>query len=268
MLSRLPYFATHESRTSSLTEEEYQTLLGVSEQAGVLQREERVMVNRILALEEKVVREIMTPRVDMLCIEDTMSHEEIRAALRQYKHRRVPVFHDSRDNIIGILYAKDYLVESNQSLLELLDKPQIVPNTMSVARLLKMFRHMEHPVAIVVDEHGGTEGLVTLEDALEEIVGEIEDEFDHSEVMVQRMSDGRYLVNGKAPVTLVNEQCGLQLEVEDVDTIAGWLMEHLDSLPREGEQIEVGAVRATARKIVRNRIREVLLEVQEVLEES
>jgi CBS domain containing-hemolysin-like protein len=171
------------------------------------------------------------------------------------------VFHESRDHIVGILYAKDYMVGPDRPLADLLDRPQIVPDTMSVARLLKMFRHMEHPVAIVVDEHGGTEGLVTLEDALEQIVGEIEDEFDASEVMIQTLPDGRFLVNGKATVELVNEQCGLALEAEEVDTIAGWLMEHLDSLPREGEEIQVGPVRATARRIVRNRIREVIIEV-------
>ncbi len=120
----------------------------------------------------------MTPRVDMMFIEDTMSADDICAALRRYKHRRVPVFHESHDQVIGILYAKDFLAGANRPLKELLDHPQIVPETMSVARLLKMFRHMEHPVAIVVDEHGGTAGLVTLEDVLEEIVGEIEDEHD------------------------------------------------------------------------------------------
>ncbi len=261
-IERQSYFALKEPRTASLTEEEYQTLLGVSERAGVLQREERVMVNKILALEDKLVREIMTPRVDMMFIEDILAPEDIRIALRRYKHRRVPVFHETQDHVIGILYAKDYLASDTDPVLaDLLDRPQIVPDTMSVARLLKMFRHMDHPVAIVVDEHGGTEGLVTLEDALEEIVGEIEDEFDQSEVMIQRLPDGRFLVNGKAPVELVNEHCHLALEVEDVDTIAGWLVEHLDSLPREGETIQVGSVRATARRIIRNRIREVIIEV-------
>jgi CBS domain containing-hemolysin-like protein len=237
-------------------------LLGVSERAGVLKREERIMVNRILALEELQVREVMTPRVDIQFLEDNLSPADSVAALRRYKHRRVPVFHESRDNVVGILNAKDFLADSQKTLGDLLEPPQVVPETMSVARMLRLFRHQEHPVAIVVDEHGGTAGLVTLEDVLEEIVGEIEDEFDSSEIMIQRQGDGKFLINGKARLELVNEQCGIALEAQDVDTIAGWMISKLDSLPKEGQIVREGRVRVTARKIIRHRLSEVSLEVE------
>ena len=144
----------------------------------------------------------------------------------------------------------------------MVELPNFVPDTMSVAKLLKSFRKQEHPVAIVVDEYGGTQGMVTLEDILEEIVGEIEDEFDTSEIMVQKLDAYRYLINGKARLTLVNEQCGLSLQAPDVETIAGWMIAQLGSLPKDGEQVRVDNVTATARKVVKNRVREVLLEIE------
>ncbi len=140
--------------------------------------------------------------------------------------------------------------------------PNFVPDTMSAAKLLKNFRKQEHPVAIVVDEYGGTQGMVTLEDILEEIVGEIEDEFDTSEIMVQKLDKQRFLINGKARLQLVNEQCGLSLAAADAETIAGWMIEQLGSLPKDGEQVQAGNVRATARKVVKNRVLEVVLQIE------
>ena len=134
---------------------------------------------------------------------------------------------------------------------------------MSVGKLLKSFRKQEHPVAIVVDEYGGTQGMVTLEDILEEIIGEIEDEFDTSEIMVQKLGDRRWLINGKARLELVNDQCNLRLKAAGVETIAGWMIAQLGSLPKESEQVRLDTLRATARKVIKNRVREVLLEVDE-----
>ena len=260
-IERLPYFSGRQVRTSAPTEDEYRTLLTVSERAGVVRKEERYMVNKILALENMQVKEVMTPRVDMQCVEDTMSPADLTTALRKIKHRRVPMIHDSPDTVEGILNVKEFLINPERELDEALELPNFVPETMSVARLLKSFRKQEHPVAIVVDEYGGTQGMVTLEDVLEEIVGEIEDEFDASEIMVQKLDERRFVVNGKARLELVNEQCGLQLHSEDVETIAGWLIAQLGALPREGEQLKTDTVRATARKVVKNRVREILLEI-------
>lgn len=262
LIERWPYFAGRQVRTSAPTEDEYRTLLNVSERAGVLRHEERHMVNKILALENMQVKEVMTPRLDMQCVEDTLGCEEMTAALRKIKHRRVPIIHDSPDTVEGILNVKDFLIDPARELDEVVELPNFVPETMSVAKLLKSFRKQEHPVAIVVDEYGGTQGMVTLEDILEEIVGEIEDEFDTSEIMVQKLDDRRYLINGKARLELVNEQCGLTLQAADIETIAGWVIAQLGSLPREGDQVKSGNVRATARKVIRNRVREVLLEIE------
>jgi putative hemolysin len=258
---QLPYFAAQKVRSAAPTEDEYRTLLTVSERAGVVRKEERYMVNQILAFEKMQVKEIMTPRVDMQCVDDSLSATEMVEVLRRIKHRRVPIIHETPDTVEGILRVKDFLVNPARDLDEAVELPNFVPETMSVARLLKSFRKQEHPVAIVVDEYGGTQGMVTLEDVLEEIVGEIEDEFDKSEIMVQKLDERRYLINGKARLELVNEQCGLALQATDVETIAGWVIAQLGVLPKEGEQVRVGNVGATARKVVKNRVGEVLLEV-------
>jgi putative hemolysin len=260
-IEQWPFFAAHKVRSGAPTEDEYRTLLTVGERAGVVHKEERYMVNQILALEKMQVKEIMTPRVDMQCVDDSMSPAEMADALRRIKHRRVPIIHETPDTVEGIVRVKDFLVNPARDLDEVVELPNFVPETMPVARLLKSFRKQEHPVAIVVDEYGGTQGMVTIEDVLEEIVGEIEDEFDKSEIMVQKLDDHRYLINGKARLELVNEQCGLALHVADVETIAGWVIAELGALPKEGEQVRVGNVCATARKVVKNRVGEVLLEI-------
>ena len=262
-LECLPFFAAKKARDSAPTTDEYRTMLTVSERAGVVRREERDMVNKILALDKMQVREIMTPRVDMQCIEDSLTLDQMAEALRAIKHRRVPIIHDSPDTVEGILNVKEFLINPHRELDEVVELPNFVPDTMSVGKLLKSFRKQEHPVAVVVDEYGGTQGMVTLEDILEEIVGEIEDEFDASEIMVQKLTDRRWLLNGKARLELVNEQCGLQLHAAGVETIAGWMMAQLGSLPKDGEQVHAGRVRAIARKVVKNRVREVLLEVED-----
>jgi putative hemolysin len=260
-IERIPYFASRKARTSAPTEEEYRTLLNVSELAGIVRREERTMVNKILALEQMQLKEIMTPRVDMQCVEDSMSREEMAAELRKIKHRRVPVIHESADTVEGILNVKDFLIDPSREFDEVIELPNFVPETMGVAKLLKSFRKQEHPVAIVVDEYGGTQGMVTLEDILEEIVGEIQDEFDPTDVMVQKLDARHYLINGKARIEEVNEQCHLKLEAVDVDTIAGWMIAQLGSLPREGDQVKSHNVTVIARKVTKNRVREVLLEI-------
>jgi putative hemolysin len=261
-IERLAFFSAQKARSAAPTEDEYRTLLTVSERAGIVRKEERYMVNQILALERMQVKEIMTPRVDMQCVEDSLSPAEMAEALRRIKHRRVPIMHETPDTIEGILKVKDFLADPARELDEVIELPNFIPETMSVAKLLKSFRKQEHPVAMVVDEYGGTQGMVTLEDILEEIVGEIEDEFDKSEIMVQKLDDHRYLINGKARLELVNDQCGLALRAPDVETIAGWVIAQLGALPKEGEQVTLGNVRATARKVLKNRVGEVLLEIQ------
>ncbi len=261
-VEQISYFADRRVRSHTPTEEEYRTLLRLGEHTGVLRREERTMVNKILALEDTQVKEIMTPRVDMQCVDDSWSREQMVKELRRYKHRRVPIIHDTPDTVEGLLNVKEFLINPDCDLDDVVALPNFVPETMSVSRLFKSFRKQEHPIAIVVDEHGGTQGMVTLEDILEEIVGEITDEFDTSEILVQKLAAGHFLINGKARLEEVNEQCGIYLQAEDVDTIAGWLISQLGTLPKDGDSVRADNVRVVARKVAKNRVREVLLWVE------
>lgn len=260
-IEQMPYFSAVKTRSSAPTEDEYRTLLRVSERAGVVRKEERDMVNKILALEKMQVKEIMTPRVDMQCLEDSWTPEQMADTLRRTKHRRVPLIHDSPDTVEGLLNVKEFLINPQRDLVDVVELPNFIPETMSVAKLLKSFRKQEHPVAIVVDEYGGTQGMVTLEDILEEIVGEIEDEFDTRETLIQRLDAHHFLIAGKARLDLVNEQCGVALQAPDVETIAGWLIAQLGSLPKAGDEARSDNVRIIARKVAKNRVSEVLLEI-------
>ena len=260
-IERLPYFSVRRARDEAPTSDEYRTLLTASERAGIVRREERDMVHKILALDKMLVREIMTPRVDMQSIEDTLTPEAMAEALRKIKHRRVPIIHDSPDTIEGILNVKEFLANPHRELDEVIELPNFIPDTMRVGKLLKTFRKQEHPVAIVIDEYGGTQGMVTLEDILEEIIGEIEDEFDTREIMVQKVGPGHWLINGKARLETVNSECNLNLHAADSETIAGWIIAQLGSLPKDGDEVRVENIRVIACKVVKNRIREVMVEV-------
>jgi len=261
LVERLPYFSARQARSGAPTTDEYRTLVGASERAGIVRKEERDMVNKILTLEKMQVKEVMIPRVDMQCVEHSLAPEQMAEVLCRYKHRRVPIIRDSPDTVEGILNVKEFLIDPRQDLRDVVEPANFVPETMSVARLLRNFRRQEHPIVIVVDEHGGTQGMVTLEDVLEEIVGEIEDEFDPRETMIQKLDARHYLINGKARLEMVNEQFGLALSSPDVETIAGWMIAKSGSIPRDGDEVRADNVRAIARKVVRNRIREVLLEI-------
>ena len=260
-IERLPYFSVRRARDEAPTSDEYRTLLTASERAGIVRREERDMVHKILALDKMLVREIMTPRVDMQSIEDTLTPEAMAEALRKIKHRRVPIIHDSPDTIEGILNVKEFLANPHRELDEVIELPNFIPDTMRVGKLLKTFRKQEHPVAIVIDEYGGTQGMVTLEDILEEIIGEIEDEFATREIMVQKVGPGHWLINGKARLETVNSECNLNLHAADSETIAGWIIAQLGSLPKDGDEVRVENIRVIACKVVKNRIREVMVEV-------
>ncbi len=255
-----PYFSARRARDGAPTSDEYRTLLTASEHAGIVRREERDMVHKILALDKMHVREIMTPRVDMQYVEDTLTPDEMAATLRRIKHRRVPIIHDSPDTIEGLLNVKEFLMNPHRGLDEVVELPNFIPDTMRVGKLLKTFRKQEHPVAIVVDEYGGTQGMVTLEDILEEIIGEIEDEFDTREILIQKLGPGHWLINGKARLELVNSECGLILRAAGSETIAGWIIAQLGALPKDGDEVRVDNVRVIACKVVKNRVREVMVE--------
>ena len=247
-----------------LTEEELRTLVDVGASEGVVEREEREMIHKVFELEDTLVRSVMVPRTDMFCLDVAMPVDRLLPALRENLHSRVPVYERSIDVIVGILYTKDLLsyvhgLPGNFDLRAHLHPPYFVPETKRADALLKEFQAKKLHLAIVVDEYGGTAGLVSLEDLLEEVVGEIADEYDEPERLVQRIDATTYRVAGKLPIDDLNEITGLAVSKQTYDTVGGWVLDLFGRVPRKAERIETPNVSLTVEKVERTRVVEVLM---------
>ena len=257
--------AGHERREGpELTEEELRTLVDVGASEGVVEREEREMIHKVFELEDTLVRSVMVPRTDMFCLDVESPADEILPALREHLHSRVPVYEGSLDVIIGILYTKDLLphvagLPAGFDLRAHLHPPYFVPESKRADALLQEFQAKKLHLAIVVDEYGGTAGLVSLEDLLEELVGEIQDEFDEPERLLQRVDATTFRVAGKLPIDELNAATGLRLSNEAYDTVGGWVLDLFGRVPRKAERVETPELSVTVEKVERTRIVEVLV---------
>ena len=237
-----------------LTEEELRTLVDVGASEGVVEREEREMIHKVFELEDTLVRSVMVPRTDMFCLDIETPREEILPALRENLHSRVPMFEGSIDVIVGILYTKDLLPYVASGL-----PPYFVPESKRADALLQEFQAKKLHLAIVVDEYGGTAGLVALEDLLEELVGEIADEYDEPERLIQRLDASTFRVSGKLPVADLNAAAGLSISNEAYDTVGGWVLDLFGRVPRKSERRETPELVVTVEKVERTRVVEVLI---------
>ena len=247
-----------------LSEEELRTLVDVGASEGVVEREEREMIHKVFELEDTLVRSVMVPRPDMVCLDVETPPAEILPALRQHLHSRVPVYEGSIDVIVGLLYTKDLLpyldgLPPDFDLRAHLHPPYFVPESKRADMLLQEFQAKRLHMAIVVDEYGGTAGLVTLEDLLEELVGEIADEYDEPERLIQRVDATTFRVAGKLPIEQLNAVTGLRISNEGYDTVAGWVLDLFGRVPRRAERTETPELRVTVEKVERTRILEVLV---------
>jgi putative hemolysin len=250
-----------------LSEEELRTLVDVGAQEGVVEREEREMIHKVFELEDTLVRSVMVPRTDMFCLEVATPVEEILPALREQLHSRVPVYEGSIDVIVGILYTKDLLpyvagLPPGFDLRGHLHPPYFVPESKRADALLQEFQAKKLHLAIVVDEFGGTAGLVALEDLLEELVGEIADEYDEPERLIQRLDATTFRVAGKLSVEELNAATGLSISDESYDTVGGWVLDLFGRVPRKGERVETPDLVVTVEKVERTRVVEVLLSLR------
>jgi CBS domain containing-hemolysin-like protein len=257
--------ARDQSRQPELTEEELRTLVDVGASEGIVEREEREMIHKVFELEDTLVREVMVPRTDMFCLDVETPRAEILPALRENLHSRVPVYEGSIDVIVGILYTKDllpYVASGLPADFELpahLHPPYFVPESKRADALLQEFQAKKLHLAIVVDEYGGTAGLVALEDLLEELVGEIADEFDEPERLIQRLDASTFRVSGKLPVEDLNAATGLSISNEAYDTVGGWVLDLFGRVPRRSERRETPELVVTVEKVERTRVVEVLI---------
>jgi CBS domain containing-hemolysin-like protein len=229
-----------------------------------LQPDEKEMISSIIEMHETSVREVMVPRVDMVCAEANTDIPTLLALIREMGHSRIPIYRGSIDNIIGVVYAKDLLKyeespEEAASIEALARSPYFVPETKKVDDLLREFQQEKIHLAIVVDEHGGIAGLVTLEDLLEEIVGEIQDEYDAEQPMYEALPDGSLLVDAKLNIDALNEIMHTEIVSEDFETIGGLIYAALDRVPEPGETIDYKDLRMVVREVEGQRIAKVAI---------
>ncbi|MCF6178741.1 MAG: CNNM domain-containing protein [Geopsychrobacter sp.] len=248
----------NEPENESLSEDEIRAIIEVGEESGVVAAEQRRMLHGVFDLSATRVRDVMLPRTEMVGLEADSSFQTVLETLRSTRHSRFPVYRENLDNIVGIIHSKDILeyVDNQQgfALKSLCRKPFFVPESNRIAALLQSFRKRKQHLAVVVDEYGGVEGLVTLEDVVEEIVGEIHDEHDIVEVDFRPLGPKRFLVDGAVSLRLLNRHFNLTMPEEHVTTLAGLLMQEMGRIPVEGDSCEIGGVRFGVRQMEDRRI--------------
>jgi CBS domain containing-hemolysin-like protein len=256
-----------------VTEEEIQELIEAGEEEGIVNEDESDMIRAIFALDSTVVREIMIPRTEMACIGVESSVRETLDAIIACGHSRLPVFEGTVDNIIGLLYAKDLLkcwgrAEHEISIRDLLRPPYFIPETKNLEELLQDIKKKRVHLAIVIDEYGGTSGLVTIEDLLEQIVGDIQDEYDMEEELFSRNPDGTLTADGRLPIEELEELFDLTIERDKFDTVGGLVFHLAGTIPKKGDIIEGSGLRITILEADQRRLKRVLIARHEEPQES
>ena len=252
-----------DKRDDSVTEEDLRTIVEAGHEDGVLESEEHKMINNVFDFGDHQAKDIMVPRVDMCFLKLNATYEDFMELYREEKFTRIPVYEETRDNVVGILNVKDLLLynpkEQEFHVKDFLREAYYTYEFKNTSELMMEMRKNSISIAIVLDEYGATAGLVTLEDLLEEIVGDIRDEFDEAEAEeVQQLGEREYLVEGACKLEDLNDMIGLGIESEDYDSIGGIVIEALQHLPAEGEEVTTeNGTRLVVEKIDKNRIEKV-----------
>jgi putative hemolysin len=242
-----------------LDDEELEALVELGVEEGELSVGEREMIQEIIKLGDKTVKDCMTPRVDAFTIPDTLSNEEVIAEVRIKRHGRVPVYGDSPDEILGVLDVKRFLLDHDEHYSERLEAPSFVPETMRALDLLRGFLTHTQRLAIVVDEFGGTEGVVTFNDIVEEVIGDAVPRGDEA-LYIEEIGHEKWLASGSARLDDLGELVGLDLKREGLDTIGGLIFNQLGYLPKPGTSVEIPPLRLEIRQSSRKRVLEVAVE--------
>jgi len=249
-------------RRRAMTEEDLQEMIDESEEEGIINEDEGDMIHSIFEFGDTIVREIMVPRTDMVCCRIDASLSEILDAIIDSGHSRIPVFEGSADRIVGIIYAKDLLrywgsKPEGFDIAKVMRTPFFVPETKNVQELLQELRTKRVHIAIAVDEYGGTSGLITLEDLVEEIVGDIQDEYDLEEDWLIEQEDGSVLIDSRLNIEEFEEYFNVEVEKERFDTVGGYVFNLTGRVPKEGEEIRDGNLQLTLLDCDDHKIRKV-----------
>ncbi|WP_252226160.1 hemolysin family protein [Clostridium sp. ZBS2] len=225
-----------------VSKEEIRSLVEVGQEHGVINETEKDMINSIFEFDDKLADEVMTPRTDVYLININKPLEEYLDELIEEKYSRVPVYEEDIDNIIGILYMKDFMLEArkygfeNVDIRKILHSPYFVPETKNIDDLFNELKSSKKHMAILIDEYGGFSGIVTIEDLIEEVMGNIDDEYDEEECYIQKIDGNTFIVNGLMPINDLNDYLNIQLVSEDCDTISGFLINFIGRIPEDIEE--------------------------------
>ena len=260
-------FTKNSDENNAVTEEELRAMVEYSHEEGVIENEEKKMIVNVVDFGDTVAGDIMVPRVDMVMVDEKSSYEEILQVFREERYTRIPVYEETPDNVIGILNVKDFLLiedKENFVMKEHLREPLYTYEYKKTSALMMDMRKTGANIVIVLDEYGITAGLITLEDMLEEIVGEIRDEFDAEEDEgITKVSDLEYLIDGSTNLDDINDRIGLELSSDEYESIGGLIMEKLGRIPAEGEIINLDNIVLTVKKMDHARIEKVCLKLKQ-----
>lgn len=253
-----------------VSREEIKWLAQAGQEDGTINAKELEMINGVFELDDKIAREIMTPRTATFAIDINTPSEELADLLLNEKYSRIPVYREDSDTIIGILYIKDYFVAARKvgfdrvDIRSILREPYFVPETKYIDDLLKELQSTQNHLAIIIDEYGGFSGVVTIEDLLEEIVGEIDDEYDVIQEPIKQIDENLYIAKGTLLIDDFNEQFNTNIHVPNIDTISGFILNQIGTIPNEGEHIvvEYEQILFTVQSVKDNRLETIQIEDQ------
>lgn len=237
-----------------VSETELKALARIGEEEGAIRPEEGEMIHNLINLGNRTVREIMTPRTDLIAFDVEEGPQKLATLIKQFHFSHFPVYEKSIDNLLGVISTQEFMLNQKSDFKTLIRPPYYIPETKPIDELLQEFQKKHERVAICVDEYGGTAGLVTLEDVLEEIFGEFYDEYEKADPLIRNFGEGRFLVHGKANLHEVNEMLNLSLTSEASETLNGWLLEQFGRIPKQQESLRRDEVEFIVKEVFRQRI--------------
>jgi CBS domain containing-hemolysin-like protein len=244
-----------------ITEEELKTMVGVSEEEGVLEDVEKEMIFNVFDFADTQVKDVMVQRVDIIAVDVNSTYEEVLDVIKNEQFSRIPIYDDTIDNIVGILNVKDLIIlEKTEKDFKVVDYAREPYYTFEFKKITEVFKEMKktrNHMGVVLDEYGGTVGILTIEDLVEEIVGDIEDEYDDENKMIEVVKEDEYIVDGSARLDDISDLIGVNMESEELDSVGGLIIEELGRIPEEHEEILIGNIRFVVEEVDKNRIKKI-----------
>ena len=268
-----PFNINVDSKQELLTEEELKTIVNISHEEGVIETEEKQMINNVFEIKDLNLKDIMTPKVDMIAIDINANYDELDKIFKIEKYTRVPVYEESIDNIIGIVILKDFFLynkdKSKFKIKDILREPYFLYENKKVIDTLNEMKKTLNGIVIVLDEYGITSGMVTMEDILEELVGDIKDEYDAEEdEEIKKINDKEYVIAGSVKLDDINEKLGTDIESNEFDSIGGIVISSISNVPEIGEEVDYGNYHLRVEKMENNRISKVRLYLPDSIEKK